>query len=85
MAGGGVPIESLRNSERGKKLSRKAVRGRETALPFLCWGPLWLGLIPQAPGQSRGQEPEVLLKVLLPLRYPRIFMRRKTENKLWMD
>lgn len=66
--------ESLRNSERGKKLSRK---GDSASFPLL--GPFWLGLIPQAPGQSRGQEPEVLLRVLLPLGYPRTLKRGKTE------
>ena len=43
VAGAGVPTESLRHRERGKKLSRKAVRGRETMLPSLCWGHSGLG------------------------------------------
>ena len=59
-------------------------RQRDNA-SFPLLGPFWLGLIPQAPGQSSGQEPEVLLKELLPLRYPRILMRGKTGNMLWMD
>ena len=59
-------------------------RQRDNA-SFPLLGPFWPGLIPQAPGQSSGQEPEVLFKVLLPLRYPRILMRGKTGNMLWMD